>query len=133
MKPVTMHRCSVTRCPVSAGRLSHSARLASSLFDDLSLSGQFNLITTTSFDRPQDLFSMNVEVPQSIAYVALQAPGANGDWTMRGSIIQDDVSSWILAGSYVRHADADHAYEAGVSYAMQQYLGGNGQALARDA
>ena len=108
----------------------HSARLASSLFDDLSLSGQFNLITTTSFNRPQDLFSMNVDVPQSIAYVALEAPSTGGDWTMRGSIIQGNVSSWILAGSYVRHADAAHAYEAGVSYAMQQYLGGTGQALA---
>jgi TonB dependent receptor-like, beta-barrel/Carboxypeptidase regulatory-like domain len=108
----------------------HSARLASSLFDDLSLSGQFNLMTTTSFDRPQDLFSMNVDVPRSIAYVALQAPGVTGDWAMRGSIIQGDVSSWILAGSYVRDAQAAHAYEAGVSYAMQQYLGGNGEALA---
>ena len=107
----------------------HSARLATSLFDDLSLSGQFNLMTTTSFDRPQDLFSMNVDVPRSIAYVALEAPGVSGDWTMRGSIIQGDVSSWILAGSYVRHAQAAHAYEAGVSYAMQQYFGGNGEAL----
>jgi hypothetical protein len=108
----------------------HSARLASSFFDDLALSGQFNLITTTSFDRPQDLFSMNVDVPRSIAYVALEAPGSSGDWTMRGSITQGDVSSWILAGSYLRHAQAGHAYEAGVSYAMQQYLGGNGDALA---
>jgi len=108
----------------------HSARLASSFFNDLSLSGQFNLITTTSFDRPQDLFSMNVDVPRSIAYVALEAPGTAGDWTMRGSITQGDVSSWILAGSYERHADSGHAYEAGVSYAMQQYLGGNGEALA---
>jgi hypothetical protein len=33
-----------------------SARLASSLFDDLSMSGQLNLLTTTSFDHPQDLF-----------------------------------------------------------------------------
>ena len=108
----------------------HSARLASSWFEDLSLSGQLNLITTTSFDRPQDLFSMNVDVPRSIAYVALEAPGVNGDWTMRGSIIQGDVSSWILAGSYARHHEAAHVYEAGVSYAMQQYLGGNGEALA---
>jgi hypothetical protein len=108
----------------------HSARLASSLFDDLSLSGQFNLITATSFDRPQDLFSINADVPRSIAYVALEAPGSAGDWTMRGSITQGDFSSWILAGSYVRHAQASHAYEAGVSYAMQQYLGGNGEALA---
>jgi hypothetical protein len=108
----------------------HSARLASSLFDELSLNGQFNLITTTSFDRPQDLFSMNVDVPRSVAYVALEAPGSAGDWTMRGSITQGDVSSWILAGSYMRHTQARHAYEAGVSYAMQQYLGGNGEALS---
>jgi hypothetical protein len=108
----------------------HSARLASSLFDDLALSGQFNLITTTSFERPQDLFSMNVDVPRSIAYVALEAPGTAGDWSMRGSITQGDVSSWILAGSYVRHTQSRHAYEAGVSYAMQQYLGGNSDALA---
>jgi hypothetical protein len=108
----------------------HSARLASSWFDDLSLNGQFNLITTTSFDRPQDLFSMNVDVPRSVAYVALESPGTAGDWTMRGSITQGDVASWILAGSYVRHAQAGHAYETGVSYAMQQYLGGNGDALA---
>jgi hypothetical protein len=108
----------------------HSARIASSFFDDLSFNGQFNLITTTSFERPQDLFSMNVDVPRSIAYVALEAPGSAGDWTMRGSITQGDVSSWILAGSYLRHAQAGHAYEAGVSYAMQQYLGGNGEALA---
>ena len=108
----------------------HSARLASSFFDDLSLSGQFNLITTTTFDRPQDLFSMNVDVPRSVAYVALEAPGTAGDWMMRGSITQGDVASWILAGSYVRHAQAGHAYETGVSYAMQQYLGGNGDALA---
>ena len=108
----------------------HSARLASSLFDELSLNGQFNLITTTSFERPQDLFSMNVDVPRSVAYVALEAPGSAGDWTMRGSITQGDVSSWILAGSYMRHTQARHAYEAGVSYAMQQYLGGNGEALS---
>ena len=107
-----------------------SARLATSLFDDLSLTGQFNLITTTSFERPQDLFSMNVDVPRSVAYVALEAPGSAGDWTMRGSITQGDVSSWILAGSYMRHTQTRHAYEAGVSYAMQQYLGGNGEALA---
>ena len=34
-----------------------SARLASSLFSDLPVNGQLNLLTSTSFDRPQDLFS----------------------------------------------------------------------------
>jgi TonB dependent receptor-like, beta-barrel/Carboxypeptidase regulatory-like domain len=119
----------------SIGGLGHavgtSARLASSLFDDLPpVTGQFNLLTTTSFDRPQDLFSMNVEVPKSIAFLSLAAPGAQGDWTMRGTITQGDLASWILAGSYARHSSEAHAYEAGLSYGMQRYLGGNGEALA---
>lgn len=107
-----------------------SARLASALFSDLSLSGQINLLTSTSFDRPQDLFSQNGEAPRSVAYLALTTPGPSGDWRMRGTITQGDLASWILAGSYARHQPATHAYEAGVSYGMQRYLGGNGEALA---
>ena len=61
---------------------------------------------------------------------SLEAPGPSGDWTMRGTLTQGDLASWILAGSYVRHQPASHAYEAGVSYSMQRYLGGNGEALA---
>jgi hypothetical protein len=106
------------------------ARLASSLFDDFSITGQFNLLTTTSFERPQDLFSMNVDMPKSVAFVSLEAPGARGDWTMRGTMTQGDLASWILAGTYTRHTPAAHAYEAGVSYGTQRYLGGNGDALA---
>ena len=49
---------------------------------------------------------------------------------MRGTLTQGDLASWILAGSYMRHQPATHAYEAGVSYSMQRYLGGNGEALA---
>jgi hypothetical protein len=94
------------------------------------MTGQFHLLTTTSFDRPQDLFSMNVDVPTSVAFLSLEAPGAQGDWTMRGTVTQGDLASWILAGSYTRHSPAVHAYEAGVSYGMQRYLGGNGDALA---
>ena len=107
-----------------------SARLASALFADLSVSGQFNLLTSTSFDRPQDLFTLSGDAPRGVAYLALEAPGANGDWTMRGTVTQGDLASWILAGSYVRHRPVAHAYEAGVSYGMQRYLGGNPEALA---
>ena len=102
-----------------------STRLASSLFADLSVNGQLNLLTSTSFDRPQDLFSHGADVPHGVAYVALEAPGSSGDWTMRGTLTQGDLASWILAGSYVRHRPVAHAYEAGVSYGMQRYLGGN--------
>jgi outer membrane receptor protein involved in Fe transport len=65
-----------------------------------------------------------------VAFLSLQAPTPIGDWSMRGAITQGDLSSWVLAGSYVRRAPAEHRYEAGFSYAMQRYQGGNAVALA---
>ena len=107
-----------------------SARLASSILADLPLDGQFNLITTTSFDRPQDLFSPDAALPRSIAFVSLSSPMANGEWRMRGAITQGDLSSWTVAGSYARSLNAAHAYQAGFSYGMQRYSGGNAEALS---
>ena len=107
-----------------------SARFASALFSDLPVSGQLNLLTSTSFDRPQDLFSLAGPAPRGVAYVSIETPGPNGDWRMRGTLTQGDLASWILAGSYIRHQPATHAYEAGVSYSMQRYLGGSSDALA---
>ena len=105
------------------------ARLASALFADRSFNGQINLLTTTSFDRPQDLFLMGADAPRGVAYMSLVAPGADGDWMVRGTVTQGDVASWILAGSFRRSPEVAHAYEAGLSYSMQRYLGGNGEAL----
>jgi hypothetical protein len=108
-----------------------SARLASSFFADFPVNGQINLLTRTSFDRPQDLFSANTwMMPAGIAYLSLQAPTAGGEWSMRGAMTQGDLSSWILSGAYERSANAVHQYETGMSYGMQRYLGGNADALA---
>ncbi len=106
------------------------ARLASALFSDVSLNGQVNLLTTASFERPQDLFFLNTGIPQPVAYVSLVAPSAVGAWTVRGAVTQGDLASWIVAGSYVRTAETVHAYEAGLSYSIQRYRGGNAEALA---
>ena len=105
-----------------------SARLASAFFTDLPVNGQFNLLTRTSLDRPQDLFAGDW-MPSGIAYLSLQAPTAGGEWSMRGAMTQGDLSSWILAGSYLRSATAAHQYEGGLSYGMQRYIGGNADAL----
>ena len=96
----------------------------------LALNGQVNLLTRTSLDRPQDLFSLDVDMPRGITYVALSAPTIGGDWSMRGAMTQGDLSSWILSGAYVRRAPAAHRYEAGLSYGTQTYRGGNAAALA---
>ena len=106
-----------------------SARLASALLSDLDVNGQFNLLTSTSFDRPQDLFSAYGQLPRGVAFLSLVAPGDGGEWRMRGTMTQGDLSSWIVSGSFVRKTEAAHAYEAGVSYAMQRYFGGNAEAL----
>ena len=107
-----------------------SARLATSILADLPLDGQFNLITTTSFDRPQDLFSPDAALPRSVAFVSLSSPMSNGEWRMRGAVTQGDLSSWTVAGSYARSLHAAHAYQAGFSYGMQRYAGGNAEALS---
>ena len=104
-------------------------RLATALLADVPLNGQFDLLTTTSFDRPQDLLSMQTWLPRGVAFLALEAPTTNGHWAMRGALTQGDLSSWVVAGSYQR-APATHRYDAGLSYGAQRYLGGNADALA---
>lgn len=106
------------------------ARLAAALFADLSLNGQINLLTMTSFDRPQDLFSTNPGPRRPVANMSLVAPAVDGEWAVQGAVTQGEISSWILAGSYTRHASAAHRYAAGFSYSTQQYEGGNVEALA---
>jgi hypothetical protein len=104
------------------------ARLAASLFDEVPLNGQVDLLTSTSFDRPQDLLSMQAWLPRGVAFLSLEAPTSGGHWAMRGAVTQGDPSSWILASSY-RRAPAAHRYSAGLSYGIQRYLGGNTDAL----
>jgi hypothetical protein len=106
------------------------ARFATGLLADVPFSGQINLLTSTSFDRPQDLFTADGLMPRGVAYLSLAAPTGGGQWAMRGAMTQGDLASWILAGSYVREVGAVHEYEAGLSYGMQRYLGGNVDALA---
>jgi hypothetical protein len=114
----------------SLGRaMGHSARFASSLFADLPLSGQVNLLTTTTFDQPGELFSDIGGPPRGVAFISLNAPMAGGDWNIRGAMTDGDLASWVVAGSFVRRAAAAHRYEAGLSYGLQQYEGGNPAAL----
>jgi len=103
-----------------------SAHVATSLFSDSSLSGQVNLLTTGSFDSPQDLFSTDM-LSRNVAYVRVGAPvGTDGNWTARGAVNQADISSWIVAGSYTsRSQSAGHHYDIGLSYSTQRYDGGN--------
>jgi hypothetical protein len=106
-------------------------RFASDFIADLPLNGQINLLTSASFDRPQNLFSLQNGLPNSVAFVSLTAPTTSGKWDVRGGTTQGDLASWIVAGSYAwQPVGSSHNYRAGMSYAMQRYLGGNADALA---
>lgn len=105
------------------------ARFATSFFADTPFSGQVNLLTSGSFDTPEQLFSAS-NVSRGIAYVDVSAPAGEGaDWTVRGALTQADITSWMLAGSYVTRSPARHLYDVGLSYSTQRYDGGNPLAL----
>jgi hypothetical protein len=105
------------------------ARLATNFFAGTPFSGQVNLLTTGSFDTPQQLFS-NENFSRSIAYLALGAPvGQHADWAVRAALTQGDIASWIVAGEYTTRAPARHRYDVGWTYSTQRYDGGNFAAL----
>ncbi|HEV2982970.1 MAG TPA: TonB-dependent receptor [Vicinamibacterales bacterium] len=109
--------------------LSSPARFATNFIVDTPFSGQVNLLTTGSFDSPQQLFSSN-NFSGGIAYLALGAPvGEHADWTVRAALTQGDLASWIVAGEYTTRSPARHRYDIGLSYSTQRYEGGNVAAL----
>jgi hypothetical protein len=112
-----------------AVRSARASGIAANLFAGMPFTGQFNLLTTGSFDSPKELFSGD-NFSRSIAYVSLAAPvGDQADWSMRGALTQGDISSWFVAGAYTTRVPARHRFDLGLSYSTQRYDGGNPAAL----
>ena len=105
-----------------------AASIASSLFTDFPFSGEVNFLTTGAV-APGAVLSATA-FPRGVAYLALAAPGAGGDWTIRAAMSEGDLSSWIVAGAYASKPGNTHSYDMGLSYSTQEYLGGNPAALA---
>jgi hypothetical protein len=122
-----------TADPFAAGDLfgravAAPARVATSFFVETPFSGEVNFLTTGSFKGPEELDSTSALRHRTVgvAHVKVGAPvGDQADWTVSGALTQDDLSSWILAGTYVTRAPATHRYDLGVSYSAQRYFGGN--------
>lgn len=105
-----------------------SARLASALFTDFPLYGQFNLLTATAVDDSGEFVA--VGQPSGVAFFSVGAPvGRHGDWTARVAMNSGDVSSWTMAGEYTTAAAARNRLAVGVTYSLQRYEGGNFAAL----
>ena len=108
----------------------HRARMVASLLADFPLAGQVNLLTTGAFDSPEQLISAGT-LARGVALVSLGASaGERGDWAVQGAMTQGDVASWMVSGSYVTRAPADHLIDTGMSYSLQRYDGSNPVALA---
>ena len=67
---------------------------------NLPVSGQVQLLTTSSFDSAQQLFSA-ANVPAGVAYIALGSQvGSRSNWAAQVAIAQGELSSWALSGNY---------------------------------
>jgi len=107
-----------------------ATHMASNFFAETPFFGQVNLLTTSSFEAPLDLFTTRAFVSRSVANILLGAPvGDHADWTVRGAVTQGDIASWVVFGDYVTRANARHRYDIGLSYSTQRYDGGNFAAL----
>ena len=102
-----------------------SARAAVDFFASTPFSGQVNLLTSSSFDAPQQMFTPD-SLQSGVANVSLSAPvGTRGDWAVRAALTQSDMAAWIVAGTYATRAPARHQYNLGFSYSAQRYDAGN--------
>ena len=109
--------------------VSAPARAAVALFAE-PITGQFNLLTTSTFDSP-DQFLSDATHARGVAYVSVgSAAGDYGDWSVQGALTQGDVASWAIATSFLARERAGHRYETGMTYAVQRYTGHNADALA---
>ncbi len=97
---------------------------------ELPFYGRVDLLTSTSFDRPQDLLSLDLAAPAGVTSLALAAPIGAGEWSVQAGVTQGDIASWIVSSAFARRGPTAHHYEAGVSYGAQRYLGGNAYMLA---
>lgn len=96
----------------------------------LPLSGQVQLLTSSNFDGPDDLFSAST-IPAGIAYFAIGSPlGGSGHWTAQAAMAQGDLSSWTLVGTYATRITDAHDLDVSFAYGRQEYEGPDPVALA---
>ena len=104
-----------------------AAAVATSLFAE-PLSGEVNLLTTGAL-APGQPFAGEGR-PRGVAYLSIGAPTAAGDWAVRTAMSQGDLASWVVAGAFASRRGTSHEYTIALSYAAQEYQGGNPAALA---
>jgi len=94
------------------------ARLASALFTDLPIDGEFRLLTAGSIGPYAPTFAELAG--GGVAYLSVRAPaGSHGEWSVRGTMSSVDLSTWLVAGDYVAKGTNTHAFNIGMSFGSQ--------------
>lgn len=110
------------RASVFDWAVTESARAATSFFVDTDFSGQFNMLTTSTFNQAA---GWNAELPRGVAYLSLGAPvGTHGDWRILGALSTGGLVSWVAMGEYEARDVQAHAFRAGMSYGAQRFADG---------
>ncbi|HOG30193.1 MAG TPA: TonB-dependent receptor [Vicinamibacterales bacterium] len=100
-----------------------SARYAASLFNDFPLTGQVNLVTTSSFGGPafDPRTPSNSIESSTVAYLSIGSrAGALGSWSVSAATSPGNVGSWFVDGSLVGRTLGSHRYVAGLAYSSQR-------------
>ena len=108
-----------------------TARGTTSFFGgDASLSGQVQFLTATAFDDGgKGEATAWAQGPAGVAYATVGAPiGNTGQWSVQGAFGRGELSSWIVAGNYLRPIES-HALDLGASFALQGFSGDTPAAL----
>ncbi|MBA2602113.1 MAG: TonB-dependent receptor [Acidobacteria bacterium] len=104
-----------------------AAGIATALFTDFPFSGEVNFLTTGAI-APGAVLPATA-FPRGVAYLALAAPAAGGDWSIRAAMSEGDLSSWLVSSTFLSKPAGSHTYDFGLSYSTQEYFGGNPAAL----
>ena len=107
------------------------ARVAANFFADTPFSGQVNLLTTGSFDAPQQLFSHSTAFSPQHRLRAARRAGRRSRATGRCAARSPRPTSrrGSSPATTSTRGPARHRYDIGLSYSTQRYDGGNSLAL----
>jgi hypothetical protein len=104
--------------PGAPSSLARAVSSSARALGDLPVTGQVNLMTSSSFDGGANWSAS--DAVHGAANLALAGPAwSYGDWTAR-VLTQADLGSWFLAGSFKNRAPSRNRYNVGFSYSTQR-------------
>jgi hypothetical protein len=110
--------------PGKGTALARAVTAPARILGDLPLTGQVNVMTSTSFDGSPSAWSG--ETARGTANFSVAGPAGNyGAWSAR-VLTQSDLGSWFLAGAFGNRPSSRNQYSVGFSYSAQRVVTSTG-------